>query len=64
MALEHKNFELFHYLVSSLAFFGYWTYFEHTSGQSIGKRHLNIKTADMSRKSVDTKSAALESFGK
>jgi hypothetical protein len=44
MALEHKNFESFHYLVSSLAFFGYWTYFEHTSGQSMGKRLLNIKT--------------------
>jgi len=64
MALEHKNFEPFHYLLSSLAFFGYWTYFEHTSGQSIGKRLLNIKTTDMSGKSVDTKSAALESFGK
>ena len=63
-ALVHKNFEPFHYLLSSLAFFGYWTYFEHTSGQSIGKRLLNIKTTDMSGKSVDTKSAALESFGK
>jgi uncharacterized RDD family membrane protein YckC len=64
MALEHKNFEPFHYLLSSLAFFGYWTYFDHTSGQSIGKRLLNIKTTDMSGKRVDTKSAALESFGK
>ncbi len=62
--LEHKNFEPFHYLLSSLAFFGYWTYFEHTSGQSIGKRLLNIKTTDVSGKRVDTKSAALESFGK
>lgn len=60
----HRNFEPFHYLLSSLAFFGYWTYFEHTSGQSIGKRLLNIKTTDMSGKNVDTKSAALESFGK
>ena len=58
-ALEHKNFGPFHYLLSSLAFFGYWTYFEHTSGQSIGKRLLNIKATDMSGKSVDTKSAAL-----
>ena len=64
MALEHKNFEPFHYLLSSLAFFGYWTYFEHTSGQSIGKRLLNIKTTDMFGKSIDTKSAALESLGK
>lgn len=64
MALAHKNFEPFHYLVSSLAFFGYWTYFEHTSGQSIGKRLLNIKTTNLSGKRVDIKGAALESFGK
>jgi len=60
VALEKTNFGTFHYLPSSLAFFGYWTYFEHTSGRSIGKRFLNIKTT----KSVDTKNAALESFGK
>jgi uncharacterized RDD family membrane protein YckC len=64
MALGHKNFEPFHYLLSSLAFFGYWTYFEQTSGQSIGKRLVNIKTTDMFGKSIDTKSAALESLGK
>lgn len=63
-ALEKTNFGTFHYLLSSLAFFGYWTYFEHTSGQSIGKRFLNIKTTDIYGKSVDTKNAALESFGK
>jgi uncharacterized RDD family membrane protein YckC len=64
MALAHNNLEPFHYLLSSLAFFGYWTYFEHTSGQSIGKRLLNIKTTDMSGSRVDTKTAAIESFGK
>ena len=64
MALSHNNLEPFHYLLSSLAFFGYWTYFEHTSGQSIGKRLLNIKTTDMSGSRVDTKTAAIESFGK
>lgn len=64
MALAHKNFEPFHYLPSSLAFFGYWTYFEHTSGQSIGKRLLNIKTTNLSGNRVDIKGAALESFGK
>jgi len=64
VALEKTNFGTFHYLPSSLAFFGYWTYFEHTSGQSIGKRLLNIKTTDIYGKSVDTKNAALESFGK
>lgn len=64
MALAHKNFEPFQYLVSSLAFFGYWTYFEHTSGQSIGKRLLNVKTTNLSGKRVDIKGAAVESFGK
>jgi uncharacterized RDD family membrane protein YckC len=64
MALEHSNFGPFHYLLSSIAFFAYWTYFEHTSGQSIGKRLLNIKATDMSGKAVDIKSATLESFGK
>jgi uncharacterized RDD family membrane protein YckC len=62
--LEKPNFGTFHYLLSSLAFFGYWTYFEHTSGQSIGKRFLNIQTTDIYGKSVDTKNAALESLGK
>ncbi|MGI0021430.1 MAG: RDD family protein [Nitrososphaeraceae archaeon] len=64
MALDRKNFEPFHYFLSSLVFFGYWTYFEHTSGQSIGKKLLNIKTTNLSGKRVDIKSAALESFGK
>jgi uncharacterized RDD family membrane protein YckC len=60
----YRNFGSFHYLLSSSAFFVYWTYFEHTSGQSIGKRLMNIKTTDMSGKGVDVKSAVLESFGK
>jgi uncharacterized RDD family membrane protein YckC len=64
MALEHRNFGPFYYLLSSIAFFAYWTHFEHTSGQSIGKRLLNIRATDMSGKVVDIKSAALESFGK
>jgi uncharacterized RDD family membrane protein YckC len=64
MAIVHRNFGSVHYLLSSTAFFGYWTYFEHTSGQSIGKRLLKIKSADASGNSIDIKSAALESFGK
>jgi uncharacterized RDD family membrane protein YckC len=64
IAVVHRNFGSFHYLLSSSAFFAYWTYFEHTSGQSIGKRLLKIKSTDVSGKGVDIKSAALESFGK
>ncbi|RPI83336.1 MAG: hypothetical protein EHM34_05490 [Nitrosopumilales archaeon] len=45
-------------------FFAYWTYFEHTSGQSIGKRLLKIKSTDLSGNDIDMKNAALQSFGK
>jgi uncharacterized RDD family membrane protein YckC len=64
MATLHRNFGSLHYLVTSSAFFAYWTYFEHTSGQSLGKRVLKIKSADLSGKDIDIKNAALESFGK
>jgi uncharacterized RDD family membrane protein YckC len=64
MAVLHRNFGSLHYLVTSSAFFGYWTYFEHTSGQSIGKRILKIKSTNLSGKDIDIKNAALESFGK
>ena len=60
----YKNVQPLHYIISSLAFFGYWTYFEFTSGQSIGKRLLKIKTIDLSGNRMDIKSAAIESFGK
>ena len=64
IAVVHRNFGSFHYLLSSTAFFAYWTYFEHTSGQSIGKRLLKIKSTDVSGNGVNIKRAALESFGK
>ena len=53
------------YIISSLAFLAYWTYFESsTSGQSIGKRLLKIKTTDLTGRKIDTKSSIIESFGK
>lgn len=52
------------YAVQSLMFFGYWTYFESTSGQSIGKKLLKIKTTDLAGNMADTKSMAISSFGK
>ena len=65
-ARAYQNVQPVHYIISSLAFFGYWTYFESTtSGQSIGKRLLKIKTIDLSDDNrIDIKSAAIESFGK
>ena len=64
-AKAYQNVQPLHYIISSLAFFGYWTYFEYTSGQSIGKRLLKIKTIDLSGGNrINIKSAAIESFGK
>jgi uncharacterized RDD family membrane protein YckC len=65
-ARAYQNVQPLHYIISSLAFFGYWTYFESTtSGQSIGKRLLKIKTIDISGDNrIDIKRAAIESFGK
>ena len=53
------------YAIQSLMFFGYWTYFESKTGQSIGKRLLKIKTTDMAGNNVaDIKDVAIQSFGK
>jgi uncharacterized RDD family membrane protein YckC len=64
VARAYQNVQPSHYIISSIAFFGYWTYLEYTSGQSIGKRLLKIKTVDLSGNRIDIKSAAIESFGK
>ena len=63
-ARAYQNVQPSHYIISSAAFFGYWTYFEYTTGQSIGKRLLKIKTVDLSGNRIDIKSAAIQSFGK
>ena len=52
------------YIISSLVFMAYWTYFESTTGQSIGKKLLHLKTTDLTGKSIDVKIAVIESFGK
>jgi len=52
------------YAVQSLMFFGYWLYFESTSGQSIGKKLLKIKSTDLAGNLPSAKSVAIESFGK
>jgi uncharacterized RDD family membrane protein YckC len=52
------------YIISSLVFMAYWTYFESTTGQSIGKKLLHLKTTDLAGKSVDARTALIESFGK
>jgi uncharacterized RDD family membrane protein YckC len=52
------------FLITSLVFFGYWTYFEYTRGQSIGKMVMRIKTTDLYGNKPSLKSVMLGSFGK
>jgi uncharacterized RDD family membrane protein YckC len=64
MNMAFRNTGPFNYIISSLVFMAYWTYFESTSGQSIGKKLLNLKTTDLGGKNIDRKTALIESFGK
>ena len=50
--------------VTSLVFFAYWIYFETTTGQSLGKMALHIKTTDLAGNRADVRSVAIQSFGK
>jgi uncharacterized RDD family membrane protein YckC len=52
------------YAITSTAFFAYWTFFESTRGQSIGKMVLKIKTVDLAGRPAGTRSVAIQSFGK
>jgi uncharacterized RDD family membrane protein YckC len=50
--------------VTSLVFMGYWIYFESTTGQSLGKMALKIKTTDLNGGKADIRNVAIQSFGK
>jgi uncharacterized RDD family membrane protein YckC len=52
------------FAVQSLVFFAYWTYFESTTGQSIGKKLLKIRTTDLAGNTPDIRNIAIQSFGK
>ena len=52
------------FAIQSLLFFAYWTYFESTTGQSIGKKLLKIKTTDLAGNIPDIRNIAIQSFGK
>lgn len=54
----------YHYLISSIVFFLYWTYFESTTGQSIGKKVMNLKTTNLDGTVAEGKKVALAAFGK
>jgi uncharacterized RDD family membrane protein YckC len=54
----------FDFGVSSLITFIYWTFFEGSKGQSIGKMIFNIKITGEKGEKIDYTKAAIESFGK
>jgi uncharacterized RDD family membrane protein YckC len=60
----HRNLGAFNYIITSLVFTAYWTYFESTGSQSIGKKLLHLKTTNLQGRNIDPKTAALESLGK
>jgi uncharacterized RDD family membrane protein YckC len=64
MNMAYRSVGPFNYIISSLVFMAYWTYFESTTGQSIGKKLLRLKTTALDGKNIDAKTAAIESFGK
>lgn len=59
-----RHAEPISYFLPSLAFFAYWTFFEYTKGQSIGKMILHLKTVNLLGDNVDIRNIAIESFGK
>jgi uncharacterized RDD family membrane protein YckC len=61
---QFKGLQPFHYLISSLIFVLYWTYFESKTGQSIGKRVMNLKTTSLNGAVAERKNVALAAFGK
>jgi uncharacterized RDD family membrane protein YckC len=61
---QFRGLQPFHYLISSLVFFLYWTYFESTTGQSLGKRIMNLKTTNLNGTVAEGKRVALAAFGK
>lgn len=64
MNVAYKSVGPFNYIISSLVFMAYWTYFESTTGESIGKKLLHLKTTNLDGKTIDIKAAVIESFGK
>lgn len=52
------------YFQTSVIFFGYWTILEYKTGQSIGKKILNLKVINAYGKKADLKGIIISSFGK
>ncbi len=52
------------YIPTSILFFVYWTVLEYKTGQTIGKKILNLKVVDIHGNSPSLKGIIIGSFGK
>jgi len=52
------------YIPTSILFFVYWTILEYKTGQTIGKKILNLKVVNIYGKKPDLKGIIISSFGK
>lgn len=52
------------YIPTSVLFFVYWTVLEYKTGQTIGKKILNLKVVNTHGKKPDLKGLLISSFGK
>lgn len=56
--------ESIQYIPTSILFFMYWTILEYKTGQTIGKKILNLKVVNIDGKKPDLKGIMISSFGK
>ena len=63
---EEESFliENIEYIPTSILFFIYWTVLEYKTGQTIGKKILNLKTTNINGEKPDLKGIMISSFGK
>jgi len=52
------------YIPASILFFVYWTILEYKTGQTIGKKILNLKVTNINGEKPNLKGVLLSSFGK
>ena len=52
------------YIPTSILFFAYWTILEYKTGQTIGKKILNLKVTNISGNRPSLKGVIIGSFGK
>ncbi len=52
------------YIPTSILFFAYWTILEYKTGQSIGKKILNLKIKNIDNSNPSLKNILISSFGK